>query len=297
MKSIKLSAPAKVNLFLRVLNKRKDSYHNLLTLFERISLADIITLTKRHSGIVIISDKFITHNPKDNLVYKAAELILGKGKITSGVKIHIKKNIPIAAGLGGGSSDAASVLIGINILFNLKLNKEELVNLAKKLGADVPFFVLEAPLAIGTAKGDELKRIGAKVSFWHLIINPGFGLGTREVYASFDRKHKQAGGLTKDFGDAKIRQTLEHAVDSGETESMLYNDLEDIAVNIKPAIGKILERLASSLNKKAILSGSGPSVFCLYSTRKEAVEGRKKLLKIITPSERKVWQVFIAETE
>ena len=122
MNSIKISAPAKVNLFLKVLNKRKDGYHNILTLFERISLADVITISKRPSGIALTSDKFITRNPKDNLAYKAAELILKKGRIKSGVKIHIKKNIPIAAGLGGGSSDAASVLMGLNDLFGIGLN-------------------------------------------------------------------------------------------------------------------------------------------------------------------------------
>ena len=151
MKSITLSAPAKVNLFLKVLNKRSDGYHNIYTLFERISLADKITITAIPCGIEVSSDKFITADPKDNLVYRAAELILKKGKVgvKKGVKIRVAKRIPIAAGLGGGSSDAGAVLMGINRLFDLKLKQAELVKLGNKLGADVPFFLLNTPFASG----------------------------------------------------------------------------------------------------------------------------------------------------
>src|SRR3989338_4424732 len=126
MTSIELTAPAKVNLYLKILNKRSDSYHNILTVFERISLADKIKISKApsHDNIIIYSDKFITKDPKDNLIYKAAKLILDRNKVRSGVKINLKKRIPIAGGLGGGSSDAAAVLLGVDKLFNLRLKRE-----------------------------------------------------------------------------------------------------------------------------------------------------------------------------
>ncbi len=308
MNSIEITAPAKVNLFLKILNKRKDGYHNILTLFERISLADVITLTKRPSGIVVTSDKFITHNPKENLVYKAAELILEKGKIASGVKIHIKKNIPIAAGLGGGSSDAASALIGLNKLFNIGLTKKELAALARRLGADVSFFILDTPFAIGRGRGDKLGKAHIKVRLWHLIINPAFKSATKDIYEAYDKRrlilrrssgssleHLSKGLTTKDK-DVKINRSLTDSLDPESLEDMLYNDLEEIAIEKKNVLGNIIERLAYHLGRKAIVSGSGPSVFCLHRTGKEGEAAKDKLFRSVPASQRKGWQVFIART-
>ena len=176
MNSIKLFAPAKVNLFLRVLNKRKDGYHGLYTLFERINLTDEIRITRIPFGIDIKSDKFITRDPRSNLAYKAAESILKAGRVKGGVRIDIKKRIPIAGGLGGGSSDAATVLIGINRLYHLGISKHRLLRLGARLGADVAFFVLEAPFAIGRGKGDLLDILNLKVKLWHILVNPVFGV-------------------------------------------------------------------------------------------------------------------------
>jgi 4-diphosphocytidyl-2-C-methyl-D-erythritol kinase len=291
MTSIELSAPAKVNLYLKVLNKRRDSYHNILTIFERISLSDEIKISKIPKGIVVRSNKFITRNPKDNLAYKAARLILGKKKVKNGVSIYIKKEIPLAAGLGGGSSDAAAVLVGINRLFGLGLKKETLMRLARQLGADVPFFILDKSFAIGRKKGDALKAIRSKAVFWHLIIYPGFGVSTKEIYKAFDFT------LTQKVADAKIIFPLRYPMDFGTAESMLHNDLEDI-VELKKGIiiGKIKERLACILGKYLIVSGSGPSLFCLYRTRKEAVEGEKVLSSSIPAREKKGWRTFVART-
>src|SRR3990167_5476608 len=165
MSSIEIDAPAKVNLYLKVLNKRKDSYHNILTVFERITLSDKIRISKipNYKGIVVTSDRFITKNPKDNLAYKAAELILRYKRINNGVGIAITKRIPVAAGLAGGSSDAAGVLVGINKLFNLKLTTKKMLTLGVSLGADVPFFILKAPFAIGRSKGERLKKMATKL--------------------------------------------------------------------------------------------------------------------------------------
>lgn len=297
MDSITLTAPAKVNLFLKILNLRKDGYHNLLTLFERISLADEIEISKIPKGIFVHSDKFITANPRDNLAYKAAESILGYirgNKGTKGVEIRIKKCIPIAAGLGGGSSDAASVLIGINKLYNLGLKAGELMKLAKKLGADIPFFVLEAPFAIGRSIGDKLEKLNVKICLWHVIVSPGPKTSTKDIYEAFDVSTKD---LTIDFADDKISRYLKRSMDFNTVESMLYNNLEEIVISKKPVTGMILERLASSAARRSIVAGSGPSVFCLCPSRKEAIAARKKLIGSVPARNRKNWQVFIAKTE
>lgn len=294
MNSIEIPAPAKVNLFLKVLSKRKDSYHNILTLFERISLADIIKITKIPKGIIVKADKLITRNPKDNLVYKAAELILKHGKIKSGVKIEIKKKIPIAAGLGGGSSDAAAALIGIDKLFRLRLDDKILTALGKKLGADVPFFILDTPFAIGRGRGDKLKVIMSKTRFWHLLIYPGFKAATKDVYKAFEGLKyltpRQRSVKIQALSFLKLRMDYQHI------ESMLYNDLEEAAVSKKKSLGKILKGLAHLLGREAVVSGSGPSLFCLYRKRKEAVKARIKVLKGVPARQRHGWITFVVGT-
>ena len=288
MDSVIVTAPAKVNLFLKVLSQRKDSYHNILTLFERISLADTIKISKIPEGINVRSDVIITKNKKDNIAYKAADLILKYKKIKSGVRIDIKKRIPIAGGLGGGSSDAAATLVGINKLFRLKLSDNILVKIGKKLGADVPFFLSNASFAIGRGRGDKLEVIESRSHFWHLLINPGIKLSTKEVYKAFD--------LTPNLADVKMNSLSKLQMDYAWIETMLYNDLEKAAISKKEIIGKILKGLAQLLGRNAIVSGSGPSLFCLYRTRKEAIKAKKTVLSSVPARKRIGWQIFVVGT-
>jgi len=292
MTSIELTAPAKVNLFLRVLGRRRDSYHNILTLFERISLSDTVMITKTsEKGIIVTSDKPITAQACDNIAYKAAELLLHYRKVDCGVCIHIKKNIPLAAGLGGGSSDAAAVLVGMNRLFGLRINRVTLSRLGSKIGADVPFFILNTPFAIGTGRGDTLSKVDMAFKPWHLLVYPGpFKASTRDIYARLDREPKC---LTRFSGDATIPLPKKWE----GLEGLLYNDLGSVAAKQRPVIGRTLRCLASSLGKRTIVSGSGPSVFCLYRTRKEALGAQRKLFRSVPLAVRKRWQVFIVSTE
>ena len=290
MTFIEVTAPAKVNLFLEVVSKRRDSYHNIRTLFERIALCDKIRITKISEGIEVISDKYITSRPEDNIAYKAAVLLLRHKKIKQGVRINITKRIPVAAGLAGGSSDAAAVLIGIDRLFGLKMRKKELMSLGTRLGADVAFFIYDTKMAIGRQRGDRLIAVKSKENLWHLLINPGFPVSTREVYESFDF------ALTRKSRDAKIHSPLEEPMDFGTAESMLHNDLEKIVISKKGIIGRIKARLAALLGKKAIVSGSGPSLFCLYKTRKEAMKAKAVLLRSVPVHERKGWKIFVVRT-
>ena len=289
MNSIELTAPAKVNLVLKVLNKRKDSYHNLLTLFERISLADRIKISRIDKGIIVACDRPVTARSRDNIAYKAAELILRAAKANAGVRIYIKKRIPIAAGLGGGSSDAAAVLIGINKLFRLNLSKGRLAHMAAKLGADVPFFIFDAPFAIGRGIGDRLEKTGLNTKLYHIIIYPGFKMAAKDVYREFDASKR----LTNSPHGAKI--TLPKGRNG--FEGLLHNDLETIVTAKRPVVGKVMRCLASSLGRKALVSGSGPSVFCLCRTGKEAIKARNKLLNNVSKRSRKRWQVFVAWTK
>jgi 4-diphosphocytidyl-2-C-methyl-D-erythritol kinase len=290
MNSITVKAPAKVNLFLSVLGKRKDGYHNILTVFERISLADTIKISKIPEGIIVKSDKPITRDPKDNLVCKAAGAILEREKVRSGVKIEIKKRIPIASGLGGGSSDAASTLIGINRLFGLRLSKETMLAIGKRLGADVPFFLLDTTFAIGHGRGDALKAIRSKAKFWHLIVKAGNKTATKDIYSSFDRTSKH---LTPRGESAKIQIPSKFRMDYKQVESMLHNDLERAVSLKKGTIGRISKRLARLLDKKMIVSGSGPSLFCLYRTRREATKARDAVLGSVRARSRIGWQMFV----
>ncbi len=315
MRSITIKAPAKVNLFLKVLGKRKDSYYNIITVFERISLADTIKISKIPKGIIVRSDRPITRDPKENLVFKAAEAVLKRGKVKSGVRIEIRKRIPIASGLGGGSSDAASTIIGIKRLFRLRLDAKTLFNIGRRLGADVPFFLLDAPFAIGRGRGDILEALRSKVKFWHLIIKAGDKTSAGDIYKAFDEASKH---LTPRIGSAKIQPLslkLPEAVlrsqmrkqfgeggqipskfpmDYEQAESMLYNDLERAVLLKKGAAGRILKSLAQLLGKKTIVSGSGPSLFCLYRTRREAIDAKDAVLRGISARSRTLWQIFVA---
>ena len=328
MRSITIQAPAKVNLFLKVLGKRKDSYHSILTVFERISLADTIKISKTSEGIIVKSDKPITHDPKDNLVYKAAEAILKYGKVKSGVKIEIKKRIPVASGLGGGSSDAASTIIGINRLLNLKLDDEVLLIIGKRLGADVPFFLLDTPFAIGKGRGDILEAVKSKAKFWHLIIKAGNKDATKDVYEAFDEASKrltlrQGSGssamvrpahyfsnhpersrgkplpkyLTPRRESVRIQIPSKLRMNYAQAECMLHNDLETAVSLKKGVIGRILKSLAQLLGKRAIVSGSGPSLFCLYKSRREAIGAKDTVLRRMSAPSRAGWQIFVARTQ
>ena len=294
MDSITLKAPAKVNLFLKILGNRKDGYHDIYTIFEKISLADKITITSAPRGIKIRSDKIITRDPEDNIAYKAAELVIREFNINSGVNIYIKKNIPMAAGLGGGSSDAATVLMGMDRLFDLNISKKRMLSLASKLGADVPFFVLGAAFATGKGVGERLKPLNISKKLWHLLVFPGFGSDTKRIYEAFDRLDF---ALTDYAGDVRIHSSISGSTGFGDIEAMLYNDLQCAAISEKKVLGSIIERLTASLRKKIILSGSGSSVFCLYRTEKEAVKAKARICRSIPAVMRKSWKIEVVQTE
>ncbi len=251
--SVKIKSPAKINLYLNILEKYSSSFHKIESIFERVSLHDVITITLcKDKGVTIrCDDKSL--ETVDNLCVKAALLILKKSKKKIGCHIDLKKKIPVGAGLGGGSSNAASTLIGLNLLLGLKLTHDELCKLGKRLGSDVNFFLSETPYALVGGRGEKVTPFKAK-SLKHLIIWPGVFLSTAKVYKA------RRGKLTKNLSNANI---LAYALKKGDKDlvkSLSFNALEKSALSQS----KKLQQVKSFLIKHGIdarVTGSGSALF------------------------------------
>jgi 4-diphosphocytidyl-2C-methyl-D-erythritol kinase len=293
---------AKLNLYLRVLAKRKDNFHNLDTLFVRINLADTIILKGRKGNLVTIKCNS-RHVPKDetNLCVRAAELLKQEFKLNLGLEIEIKKRIPVGAGLGGGSSNAASVLLGLNKYWHLNLSKEKLAILAAKLGSDVAFFVHDVKFALGSQCGDKIKPLAFldKVKLWFILVYPGIKVSTPLIYKKFDQyrsgRHaklpyfKDISGLTRQPAGAKIPfpELLKNGyrIDA----KCLINDLEAITSSLYPVVKKVKESLFAMGLERVMMSGSGPAVFAICNCRSQAQDLSSKLRR-----KHKSWQVFLS---
>lgn len=263
---MKLKAPAKINLYLDVLNKRKNGYHNLKTVFQSVSLFDDIIIKETNGGIKISSDSSDIPAGRKNIVYAAASAIKKHSGIKKGVLIKIKKRIPVGAGLGGGSSDAAAVLRGLNKLWELKLSEKALIGLAKKIGADVPFFAAGGGRCMAGGIGDILTLLSVKKREWYVIVKPAFKISTKFVYSRLvlsENKTFQA-GLTKLEQCSKINQ--------------YYNRLEDAVIPLYPEIKDIKKKLISYGAEFSLMSGSGSCVFGVVKNRNAGAK-IKNLLK------------------
>lgn len=284
MRSLTIKSPAKLNLYLNVLRKRPDGYHNIETIFEKIALFDIITIRHAKKGIGITTDNPKMPTGRNNLAYRAAKALFDRAGFKGGVRMNIEKNIPIAAGLGGGSSDAASVLSGVNRFFGLGLAKSELLEIGRGLGADVPFFLHDHTFAIGRGKGDVISPISINhdIILWHIIISFNFGVSTKKVYNSLNL------GLTPGVVDVKIPARplkrgpggLRRFILKNDIENLaacLYNKLEEAVIDkirvIKRMKGLLLENGAYG----AVLSGSGPTLFGITRTREEAIAVKRNI--------------------
>jgi 4-diphosphocytidyl-2-C-methyl-D-erythritol kinase len=267
--SLSLKAPAKINWFLRVLRKRDDGYHDIESLMQCVRLYDLLDF--HHADkIKITSDLDIPL--EDNLVYKAVSLIQKHTSCRKGVKITLKKNIPVSAGLGGGSSDAAYTLLGLNTFWRLGLGKKELSSIGLEIGSDVPFF-MNGPSAFVEGRGEKITPLHIHSSVVFLLVKPPVSVYTRWAYESFDKL--RIGELTKRAVDIKLFcQTLNNK-DFTSLNNMLTNDLEWVVIKKYPVVNEIKERL---LEKGAILSamsGSGPTVFGVFNSVETAKSASK----------------------
>ena len=266
MNSLSLLAPAKINLFLLIQGRRPDGYHIIFTLFQKVSLWDEIVLAadpgKREVHLECPGSN-LTSGP-ENLAYRASLLFLEETGLDLKVKIVLKKAIPTGGGLGGGSSDAAFVLRGLNELADFPLDQPVLHSLASSLGADVPFFLLEAPAAIGRDIGTELE-VTSTPHRWYVLVYPGFSISTRWAYRQYV--------LTSRDGDTTF--DADRAIGS----TMWQNDLEKVVIAKNPEIGQIKAELMSLGAEVALMSGSGSTVFGAFLSKDDAFRALSSLEK------------------
>ena len=264
-------APAKVNLFLDVVKKRKDGYHDILTLFLKIGLFDTLRFRPHKDSIRISCAHPQIPDDETNLVYKAADLLRRTCRFKGGARIEIQKKIPVGAGLGGGSSDAAAALVALNKLWKLKLDVKKLKEIAVKIGADVPFFIGSESAAFGRGKGEILRPFDLGRKFWILLVCPDIFVSTKEIYQSLGRC------LTKKKIDVKL---LSYAFKNGSIEEIgkkLYNRLELVTFRKHKKLAEIKDSLSALGVRAVLMSGSGSAIFGLTKSREEAVSFRCKL--------------------
>jgi 4-diphosphocytidyl-2-C-methyl-D-erythritol kinase len=280
--SVKILAPAKVNFYLKVVGKRPDGYHDLVSVMQALELADELTLRPAGAGVDVGCDRADVPLGDKNIAYRAAVAFMEETGFEGGVSIDIKKRTPMAAGLGGGSSDAAATLRGMSALTGLSIPHARLVEVARSLGADVPFF-LSSPTALAEGVGDLLTELRPIDETWLLLVNPGILVSTKWVYESLNL------GLTNSHNSIKLPQFEGQAIDAGLLVSCLHNDLEQVTADKYPLIKEIKERLIREGARGALMSGSGPTVFGVFERRHEAEKAAGRLT-------RPGWTVLVTRT-
>jgi 4-diphosphocytidyl-2-C-methyl-D-erythritol kinase len=252
--TLRILSPAKVNLFLYVLGRRPDGYHDLFSLMCRIGLYDEIILNPTSADISITCSDPALPVDDGNLALRAARRYVEACGRSGGVEIHLTKRIPVAAGLGGGSSNAASVLLGLNYLHGHRLPREELMRIGRSLGADVPFFIFQSP-ALACGIGDELEAYQGLSPWQVLIVCPPFPVSTRMVYQN----------LNLQLTNCQKQPTKAHLKQTAFNPSLhLHNDLEAVTLALHPELVGIKDDLRAQGAVGALMSGSGPSVFGLF---------------------------------
>ena len=282
MEKITLKSPAKLNLHLRVLGKQPDGYHRLLTLFHRISLADTIVLRKSPKGFKLATNIASLETGEGNIITRAYRALQKEFPELGGVSVRLTKRIPLGAGLGGGSSNAAFFLLGMKKLFQLKISTKKLFTIAKSLGADVPFFLSGARQAMASGIGDKLQKTARVVPLWFLLLVTDRGLNTKKVYQTLAWNGRPL-SLTKERRIARILRSFLEKKRIREASEFARNDLESPAFRLMPSIPKamaILKDLGAPLVR---MSGSGATVFAVFSSRKEVLDLSKRLKEVPFP--------------
>jgi 4-diphosphocytidyl-2-C-methyl-D-erythritol kinase len=282
-KSFRLPSFAKINLFLRVLGKRADGFHEICTIFQTVSLCDHLTFSEC-DRILLSCDNERIPTDDGNLIVKAAKLLQERYAVKKGAAIYLEKNIPAPGGLGGGSSNAATAIFGLMRLWEIEVDSKDLQLIGEKLGSDVPFF-FAGGTGLGTGRGTEISSLADFREKSLLIVTPNVDVSTKDAFA---RLH--APDLTNK-GSKSILQICRDDVNSLYSwQSTLENDFERVIFEIEPEIRQVKEKLVQCGAKSALLSGSGASVFGIFETD----EQRQDTLKML--SGEKSWRVFPTET-
>ena len=268
---MRLQAFAKINLGLDVLGKREDGYHEVRMIMQTIRMYDQLDMRKSvEPGIHLTTNKKYIPVDENNLVWRAAKLMMDTCGIIEGVSIHLHKVIPVAAGMAGGSSDAAATLVGMNRLFHCGLSKEKLMELGVQIGADVPYCVLRGT-ALAEGIGEKLTVLPPMPDCWILIGKPGISVSTKYVYTTLDLNtdtvHPDIDGMKKALEDGNLY---------GITERM-GNVLQDVTIPVYPEVERIKEQMKTLGAVNAMMSGSGPTVFGIFDSEEKAQKACQKL--------------------
>jgi len=270
---IDCKAYAKVNLGLDVLRRREDGYHDVKMIMQTVDLFDSITVEEIERGIVITSDADFVPMDESNLMYKAAKMLMDEFSVEKGVKMHLEKRIPVAAGMAGGSTDAAAVLKAVNCLFDLKLSDEELMKRGVKIGADIPYCIMGGT-ALSEGIGEVLTKIEGMPKSIILIAKPSVSVSTKYVYENLNanglKHHPDIDGMVESI----------KAGDLYGVTGKMENVLETVTVKKYPEIETIKQFMKDNGALNSIMSGSGPTVFGLYDdmeAAEKAYEGLKEL--------------------
>jgi 4-diphosphocytidyl-2-C-methyl-D-erythritol kinase len=304
--TVTVRAPAKINLTLYVLDRQVSGYHRILSLMQMVNLQDRLKLTRRPKGdgIRVVTTCRDLPWGRKNLIVQAARAFQKRYGIHAGLRIDLDKKIPIGAGLGGGSSDAAATLYGLCRLFRVPPARTELAALGLTLGSDIPFFFSGATAWV-TGIGDEIHPTRLERRLWAVLVHPGFKVSTAWAYSELDRIRPKAPSRLVRY-PKKIRLTLgrkRHKISSRKTQAFqrtkrslsLHNDLELITIGRYPVIEMIKERLSALGAEGVLMSGSGSTVFGLFSKEASARSAASVLRRMRGRSSRnRCWTVNVA---
>lgn len=261
---LQLKAYAKVNLGIDVIGKRPDGYHEVRMIMQTVKLYDRITMEKNDSGNILLSTNlpYLPVNEK-NLVYRAIDMIRNAYDITDGVTVNIVKRIPVAAGMAGGSSDAAAAFVGMNQLFHLGITQQELMDYGVKLGADIPYCIMRGT-ALSEGIGEILTPLPPIPNCWFLIVKPAFSMSTKFVYENL---HLDEITVHPDIDGMKAAL---YARDLAGVTDRMENVLEQVTKKNYPAIGEIKDIMRKEGSLNALMSGSGSTVFGVFNSKETA---------------------------
>ena len=270
MNIYQMKAYAKINLGLDVIGKLENGYHEVKMVMQTVGIYDELSFEKAESGITVTTDSGELPTNEDNLIYKAAKLMWETYGIQGGIRIHLKKNIPIAAGMAGGSTDAAATLKGINRLYDLDCSLKELMELGVKIGADVPYCVMGGT-ALAEGIGEKLTALPAAPECYLLVAKPDISVSTRYVYEHLDAE----GTLEHPDIDGMVR-----AIEEGSMQGILNrlgNVLESVTIKAYPVIDTIKNRMKELGAVGSLMSGSGPTVFGVFLEESRAQDAYEKI--------------------
>ena len=272
MNSYQIKAYAKINLGLDVIRRLENGYHEVKMVMQTVGIYDELTLTRIESGITVTTDKEELPTDDNNLIYKAARIMMEEYHLDGGIRIHLKKNIPIAAGMAGGSTDAAATFKGMNRLYDLDCTLEELMKLGVRVGADVPYCILGGT-ALAEGIGEKLTSLNPAPDCYVLVAKPDINVSTKYVYEHYDAEengyHPDIDGMVEAIWEESLQGILDR----------MGNVLENVTAKKYPVINELKLRMRELGALKSLMSGSGPTVFGIFVNERLAREAFEKMKK------------------